>query len=224
MNRHVLLLTLTLGILAYSTANATDWILATSYYSHDPQTGRRVTQYAPTARVFVEVRADYVRSGYRHTESRIQVGGSADRLHMTEEWGRPVRPYGEWQFPYRPYAVPYDFWGPPYGGSVPGFPHRSRGYGFDHFGRGYGPGYEDSPHGHSGHAHDRGEGPGHQNKDKHDAHPDRPDHHPLPGDDGFPGNFRRRPTTDHEFFWPRPRDPARSGIQAEDDGTPTAAG
>ena len=60
------------------------------------------------------------RSGYRHYRSTIQAGGSADNLHIVEEWGRPVRPYGEWRFPYRPYSVPYSQWGQPFGGLGPG--------------------------------------------------------------------------------------------------------
>jgi hypothetical protein len=57
-----------------------------------------------------------VQSGYWHTRSSIQAGGSADHLHVVEEWGRPVRPYGEWRFPYRPFSVPYPLWGPQFFG------------------------------------------------------------------------------------------------------------
>ncbi len=46
----------------------------------------------------------------------MQVGQSADHMHVVEEWGRPVRPYGEWRFPYRPYSVPYQLWGAPFAG------------------------------------------------------------------------------------------------------------
>jgi hypothetical protein len=100
--------------------NAADWITAPSTYTHDPQTGERVDQYSPIGPVYTFARRDYLRSGYRHTRSALQVGGSMDNMHIVEEWGRPVRPYGEWKFPFRPYSVPYSMWGPPYAGL--GFP------------------------------------------------------------------------------------------------------
>ena len=98
------------------TALADDWITSPSYFTHDPQTGERVRQYSPIGPFYVNPRADFLTSGYHHTRSSIRVGGSADNLHVVEEWGRPVRPYGEWQFPFRPYSVPYDLWGPPWYG------------------------------------------------------------------------------------------------------------
>ena len=100
---------------AFSAANlyGGDWLTVPSYYSHDPQTGQRVQQYSPIGPFYTYQRGDYRRSGYRQTRSSIQAGGSADHMHIVEEWGNPVRPYGEWRFPYRPYSVPYDAWGPP---------------------------------------------------------------------------------------------------------------
>ena len=91
---------------------AGDWITAPSYYSHDPQTGQRVEQYSPIGPFYTYARGDFKRSGYRQLRSSIQAGGSSDNMHIVEEWGNPVRPYGEWRFPYRPYSVPYDVWGP----------------------------------------------------------------------------------------------------------------
>ena len=40
---------------------------------------------------------DYQRSAYRHEQSVIGKGRSADRLHIVETWGRgaEIRPYGE---------------------------------------------------------------------------------------------------------------------------------
>ncbi len=108
-----------------------DWIAAPSYYTHDPETGRRVTQYSPIGPFYTYARSDYMRSGYRQTRSSIQVGASMDNMHIVEEWGRPVRPYGEWRFPYRPYSVPYSAWGPPFAGmGYPGYP----GYGYPYAG------------------------------------------------------------------------------------------
>jgi hypothetical protein len=93
-----------------------DWITAPSSYTHDPQTGQRVDQYTPIGPFYTFARSDYLQSGYRHTRSTIQAGLSVDHMHIVEEWGRPVRPYGEWQHPYRPYSVPYALWGAPFAG------------------------------------------------------------------------------------------------------------
>ena len=97
-------------------AQAIDWLTAPSYYTHDPVTAERVTQYAAIGPFYYYGRPDYVKSGYRHFRSSIQAGGSADNLHIVEEWGRPVIPYEQWRFPYRPFGSPYQDWGPPYGG------------------------------------------------------------------------------------------------------------
>jgi hypothetical protein len=115
--RYSLLLVALIGLVAWATdSTAQDWITAPSYYSHDPQSGRRVSQYAPIGPFYQQTRPDYRSSGFWHTRSSIQAGGSSDNLHIVEEWGRPVRPYGEWRFPYRPYSVPYPMWGPQFYG------------------------------------------------------------------------------------------------------------
>jgi|GEM_PF-1950196 len=130
-----------------------DWITAPSYYTHDPMTGDRVTQYSPIGPFYIFPQPDYRRSGYRHTRSSIQAGQSADHMHIVEEWGRPVRPYGEWRFPYRPYSVPYPAWGAPFAGLgagrhpfafPPGPPHGAPGDGQpDPYGRQQPPPYYD---------------------------------------------------------------------------------
>jgi hypothetical protein len=99
-----------------ATSRGADWITAPSYYTHDPQLGTRVDQYTPIGPFYTFARTDYMQSGYRHTRSTIQAGQSMDQMHIVEEWGRPVRPYGEWRFPFRPYSVPYQLWGAPYAG------------------------------------------------------------------------------------------------------------
>lgn len=118
-------------LLGTSLVNAAEWLTAPSYYTHDSSTGQRVTQYAQVGPFYYYFRPDYMKSGYRHTRSTIQLGGSADNLHIVEEWGRPVQPYEQWRFPYRPYSVPYNAWGPqvgliggygPWGGGYPGMP------------------------------------------------------------------------------------------------------
>jgi hypothetical protein len=129
------LLCLSLLSLFTNLAAAADWVTAPSYYSHDPQTGERVTQYTPTPAVYKIDRPDYVQSGYRQTRSSLQMGRSVDQMHIVEEWGRPVRPYGEWRYPYRPYSVPYQAWGAPFAGL------NVNGYGgLPYYGGGGGPG------------------------------------------------------------------------------------
>jgi len=104
------------------TAVGNDWLLAPSYYSHDPQSGERTSQFAEAEPAFIYEDPSYLKSGYRQRRSTIRSrDGSFDHFHIVEEWGRPVRPYGEWQRPYRPYSVPYDQWGPPFRGLGPNF-------------------------------------------------------------------------------------------------------
>lgn len=143
---HVVFAFVVIALGSASTASAIDWLTAPSYYTHDPMTAERVAQYSPIGPFYYYSRPDYLKSGYRHLRSTIQAGGSADNLHIVEEWGRPVRPYEEWRFPYRPYSAPYDAWGPPFGGLSP------YGHGFGPYGA-Y-PGYGFPPHFDSGHGHD----------------------------------------------------------------------
>jgi len=136
-------------------AAAADWMTAPSYYTHDLQSGQPVTQYAEIGPYYYYHRPDYMRSGYRHFRSTIQGLGGADNMHIVEEWGRPVRPYEEWRFPYRPYSVPYDQWGPPFGGLSPaGF---GVGYPYGGFGGGFAPNGGMGPNGPVG---PNGPGPG----------------------------------------------------------------
>lgn len=131
---------------------AADWITAPSYYTHDPSTAERVNQYSQVGPFYYYPRADYMQSGYRHNRSTFQFGGSADNLHIVEEWGRPVRPYDEWRFPYRPYSTPYPNWGPPFGGLEganifpPFFPWGGGGFGGGGDGWGPGPGFPSGPY------------------------------------------------------------------------------
>ena len=120
-----------------SLAEAADWITAPSYYTHDPNTAERVSQFSPIGPFYIYTPPNYVKSGYRNYRSTIQAGGSADNVHVVEEWGRPVQPYEQWRFGNRPYgSTPYPAWGPPYAGAaiVPG-------YGYGGFGGGFGGGY-----------------------------------------------------------------------------------
>ena len=90
---------------------AVDWTTMASTYTHDQQ-GQRVDQYAMAVEPQSNERPDFVKSGFRSSRSSLQVGFSADHYHTTEQWGQPVRPYGEWRYPNRPFSVPYGQWGP----------------------------------------------------------------------------------------------------------------
>ncbi|MCC9604744.1 hypothetical protein LOC68_26475 [Blastopirellula sp. JC732] len=106
---------------AVSSSLGQDWLTAPSFYSHSNETGERTAQYAPDPVVAKPYDPTYLRSGYRQFQSTIRAGRSVDNYHIVEEWGRPVRPYGEWLHPYRPYSVPYQLWGAPYQGLGPTF-------------------------------------------------------------------------------------------------------
>jgi hypothetical protein len=93
------------------------WIFRASYYTHDPETGKRVNQFAAEKPAYVRTDPTYQESVYRHSRSAIQVGESFDFTHTVETWGQgdSIRPYGEWLFPYRAGATPYGPWGNPQG-------------------------------------------------------------------------------------------------------------
>ncbi|NQT38337.1 MAG: hypothetical protein HQ581_12645 [Planctomycetes bacterium] len=114
MRCHLTLLVLILAVGAPATASAAAWAFHKATFSHDPETGEQVRQFVPVEPVYVRVDPTYEKSGYRHTRSSLRgADGSADRLHVVETWGRgrSIRPYGEWQFPFRAGATPYGPWG-----------------------------------------------------------------------------------------------------------------
>lgn len=96
---------------------ADDWMTWASTYTHEPMHGQRIDQYAVPVQPVVPHDPSFQRSGYRHYRSTLQGGDSSDNMHVVEQWGAPVVPYEQWRFPFRPYGVPYDAWGPqaPYG-------------------------------------------------------------------------------------------------------------
>ena len=125
MKRH-LILPLVVSAIAAATAIPSEvaakevdsWIFRRSTYSHDPITGRRVSQYAPPKTPFARNDSTYRESGYRHIRSSLRgPDGSADRTHVVQTWGagESIRPYGEWQRPFRNGATPYGPWGNPQG-------------------------------------------------------------------------------------------------------------
>jgi len=115
-----LVLAIVLPVIALVFAAPADagWIFKRSTYSHDPVTGARIDQYAAKKPAFAPADPTYLQSGYRHIRSSIRgAHGSADRLHLVQTWGAgdAIRPYGEWQRPYRAGATPYGPWGNPQG-------------------------------------------------------------------------------------------------------------
>jgi hypothetical protein len=82
-------------------------------YTHSPETGKRVAQYEPDRPSYVNVDPTYQESGYRH--QLIQNG--TEWLNLVQTWGAgtAIRPYGEWEYPYRAGATPYGPWGNPQG-------------------------------------------------------------------------------------------------------------
>ncbi len=178
------------------TAKAADWLTLPSTYTHDAS-GQRVNQYAqPVASYAVQV-SNFRSSGYTHARSSLQYGPSADNYHRVEQWGDPVRPYGEWRFPYRPYAQPYSAWGPPLAGlgALGGF-GPFPGYGvYPGYGTGRNPGHGNS----NGHGHgDHGQS----------ANPGNP-YPPLPGsgydvppyyDGSYPSPPNRPRLNDRDFY------------------------
>lgn len=111
----VFLSTLSIGAAAPAESS---WIFQPSTYSHDPQSGQRVTQYAAKAPAYAPDDPTYQRSGYIHNRTSLRgVAGSIDRRHYVETWGagEAIRPYGEWEFPFRAGATPFGPWGNPSG-------------------------------------------------------------------------------------------------------------
>ena len=65
---------------------------------------KRITQYSPLPNVYVTEDPTYQESGFHYTQ-QILLGpnGSVDGYHLIQSWGRgdQIRPYGEWEYPYR---------------------------------------------------------------------------------------------------------------------------
>ena len=112
MRQHLFAVVL-LSALANS-AWAGSWMFEPSTYSHDPQTGERVEQYVAKPPVYGPSDPTYEQSAYIHKRTALRgVGGSVERRHYVETWGAgdAIRPYGEWQRPFRAGATPYGPWG-----------------------------------------------------------------------------------------------------------------
>ncbi|MFK8115001.1 MAG: hypothetical protein AB8B91_22555 [Rubripirellula sp.] len=120
-----------LAVAFCSASFAADWLTLPSTYTHDAASGVRMSQHTPITGPAAPTVSNFRTSGYTHTRSSLNYGASADNYHRVERWGDPIRPYGEWRFPYRPYSTPYPNWGAPLAGLNAG------GFGF---GGGYRPG------------------------------------------------------------------------------------
>jgi hypothetical protein len=119
MRQHLLVAIAAVSIASATAAvaRADGWLFKPSTYSHDPVTGARVDQYATKEPSYARADGGYLESGYRHTQYSLRAGGTADRLHVVQTWGKgeSIRPYGEWQYPFRAGATPYGPWGNPQG-------------------------------------------------------------------------------------------------------------
>jgi hypothetical protein len=119
MRRHVAPFNILPAILLVSaSATGDSWIFQPSLYSHDPGTRQRVNQFQPERPTFAREDPTYMESGYRHLHSSILgPGGMYDQTHVVQTWGAGelIRPYGEWEFPFRAGATPFGPWGNPQG-------------------------------------------------------------------------------------------------------------
>jgi hypothetical protein len=120
MKRHIaLLLVLSAASSPYIAATAAaEWIFRRSTYSHDPDSGERLVQYAPEKQSYSREDDTYMESGYRHLQVGLRgADGSYDHTNIVQTWGlgTAIRPYGEWEFPYRAGATPFGPWGNPQG-------------------------------------------------------------------------------------------------------------
>lgn len=103
---------------AVASGRAESWIFRPSTFSHDAATGQRVAQFQPEAPAYYRSDPTYQESGYRHIRSALRgADGSYDYQHIVQTWGlgQLIRPYGEWEYPYRAGATPYGPWGNPSG-------------------------------------------------------------------------------------------------------------
>ena len=119
MRRHLALVVAVsaVGLAVIGRAQADSWIFRRSSFTHDPVTGDRVVQFARPRPLRPPGDGTYRQSAYRHHRSTIRAGSSADHTHVVQTWGEGerIRPYGEWQRPFREGATPYGPWGNPSG-------------------------------------------------------------------------------------------------------------
>jgi hypothetical protein len=131
MKRHHAIL-FVLSIFSACTAQASDvsWMFQPGYYTHSPTTGQRVAQYEPEKPAYATIDPTYQESGYRH--ELIQAGNEWVNIVQTWGAGTAIRPYGEWEYPYRAGATPYGPWGNPQGPWTLPFDSWRNPYGLNH--------------------------------------------------------------------------------------------
>jgi hypothetical protein len=183
-------------------AAAQSWVFRPAAYSHHPETGLRVAQFAPERVTYYRADDTYLESGYRHMRSALRgADGSYDYQHIVQTWGlgEYIRPYGEWEYPYRAGATPYGPWGNPSGPWTLPFDSWMNPYGlgklpnppwYPFYGPyGGGPGYGGSGYGGPGHGPGYGGGPG-------GGYPPHgsPFGHAMPGGPGMPGKSPTGPS------------------------------
>jgi hypothetical protein len=110
---HAICIVLSLITVEVVRASEAAWMFRPGFYTHSPSDGRRVAQYQPERPALVPIDPTYQESGYRH--QFVQNG--FERLNLIQTWGLGlgIRPYGEWEFPYRAGATPFGPWGNPQG-------------------------------------------------------------------------------------------------------------
>ncbi len=93
--------------------SAESWIFRPSYFTHSQASGERVAQYQPEAPAILRCDPTYQESGYSHREFNL----GDDHQHIVQTWGEgaAIRPYGEWEYPFRAGATPFGPWGNPQG-------------------------------------------------------------------------------------------------------------
>ncbi len=134
---HAIFFVMSSFVLPAAQASDVSWIFHPGYYTHSPVNGQRVAQYEPERPSVVPVDPTYQESGYRH--QLVQVG--TDWLNLVQTWGAgtAIRPYGEWEYPYRPGATPYGPWRNPQGPWMRPYDSWQNGYGMNRQPYGYGP-------------------------------------------------------------------------------------
>ncbi len=173
-------------------AQPTSWIFARSRYSHDPETGARVAQYAMKPAIEPLPDTRQITSGYRRTRSVLRgPDGSTDTSYRVQSYGNGRGGLdAEWERFHDAWRGSTIAGGqyqsyPPYGngyGGYGGHGYGSGGYGSGGYG-GYGPaggGYPHSGQGYPGY----GPHPGFGYPDYRRLDPD--------GADGYPEPDRRR--------------------------------
>ena len=82
-------------------------------FAHDRAAGRPILPGVPA---FTWTDDTYQESVFRYNMVTVGAGSNADHLNIVQTWGQGqfMRPYGEWEYPFRPGATPYSPWPVPF--------------------------------------------------------------------------------------------------------------